>query len=387
MRKLKLTNVSKTIRALRLTGLLVVLFSACVEPFQISGTDYVKNLVVDGMITNQSGPYTVRLYYTSGLHDQVGVTNWATHASVSISDDIGNTETLTEVSAGIYQTRKSSELRGHSGRTYVVRIVTSEDEVYESEPEKMIPVGEIKHLNFTFDKKREPGSFDETNNPVNGFNVYVDAEILPEQENRVRWRTTGIFEIRTYPENETKLLGTANGGAAVVPDPPLCSGWIKLTDTTIKQVGECTCCECWVTTYNDQPIFSDSQSDYKGFVSGKKMRFVPADREIFYRKYYLQVEQMSLSKVAYDFWNSIAKQKLQSSDLFQTPPPRAVGNIKSLTPGAPPALGLFSASSVYIKSIFIYRHDIPYPPPPSQRLPMSCLTAYKGSNTIKPSFW
>jgi hypothetical protein len=118
-----------------------------------------------------------------------------------------------------------------------------------------------------------------------------------------------------------------------------------------------------------------------------KIAFIPASRRLFHNKYYIQVEQLSISRTVYDFWNNVRKQKLNGSDLFQTPPPESRGNIRALEDGSKPMLGIFSASSIKTKSIFIDRADIPYQMPPIDTLLVSCTDVYKRTTNVRPAFW
>jgi hypothetical protein len=118
-----------------------------------------------------------------------------------------------------------------------------------------------------------------------------------------------------------------------------------------------------------------------------KVAFLPANRRFFYKKMFIQVEQMSVSPEAYDFWLSIQKQKETGSDLFQTPPPRTTGNIITKTQGAIQAAGIFSAASIKRRSLFIDRSEIPNTMPPIDTLAIPCRESYKNSTSERPSFW
>ncbi|MEO7989186.1 MAG: DUF4249 domain-containing protein [Chryseolinea sp.] len=371
-------------RKLAITFLFWIVLDSCIEPFPIVLTKSQTQLVIDGMISDEPGPYEVKLYTTKALDDQLGAPNWVKKADVRITDDLGNEEILLESSAGIYKT-KATGIKGQVGATYVLSVTTTDGVSYESEPQKILPVGEFQDLRYEFQQDKDPEETDHLNT-TNGFNIYIDAQVLPEQGGLVRWRTTGTFEIKTVPETRMILKGTSGGGIVLVPDPPPCSGWKYTPKDGLQQKGECTCCECWITDYSKQPILSDAKFILNGSISDFKIGFIAASRRFFNEKYYLEVEQMSLSQDAYSFWSVLAKQSQSGSDLFQTPPASVKGNIHGLNGIADP-IGIFTAASIKRKNITIERSEVPYYLPPIDSIKDSCLSIYKVSSTTKPPFW
>jgi hypothetical protein len=368
----------------KLTCLLWILLGSCVDPFKIDLTPQQEQLVVEGMITDQPGPYTVKLFKTKAIDDQISNITDVTGANLVIVNSDGVSETLAESVPGNYVT---TGMQGVVGKTYTLRITTPEGTVYESEAEKLVGVGAIRRAYYEFEQIEAPVGSDFVN-PENGFQVYVDADVLPEQEGRIRWRVTRTFEIKTYPAQRTRYMSTPGGGTIIVPDPPACSGWTYSTRLGLQNPNpKCSCCECWVTEYSAGPVLSNVNFENGGSQVKVPVEYVPASRRIFNQKCYLQIEQMSLSEKVYSFWAGISKQKKTGSDLFQTPPPRTTGNIKTITPNALPALGIFAASSIKVTTLTINRSEVPYYLPPIDTIKDSCLGIYKESTINKPPFW
>jgi Domain of unknown function (DUF4249) len=368
-------------KSLRLLVVLVLILDGCIEPFSIK-LRTAQRLVVDGMITDQLGPYTVRIFRSLALDDQLDKTDWVRAAQVSILDDQGKQEQLTEVSPGNYQTRT---FQGTIGKSYHIHFSTQDGFTYESDPELLLPVGDMYNLHSEFEEKVSPIGID-PGNPPNGFNILLDADVLPEQNGLVRWRWTGTFEIQAHPELRMQAIATKTG-IVIIPDPEPCSGFEVVSGRRIEQFGTCTCCFCWVTQYDDVPLLSDKRFVVNNKITNYKIDFLQANRRFLYDKYKLEVEQMSLSQVAYDFWKKVAAQESQGSNLFQTPPPPTTGNMKALTEGAMPVSGIFSASAIKKQTLVVNRSEVPYALPPIDTIAMSCLKAYRYSTTVKPPFW
>jgi hypothetical protein len=88
---------------------------ACVKVLDVDIDERDEKLVVEGLVTNQNEPYTVRLSKTLVVHkgsDFPKVSN----AVVVISDDAGNRDTLVLAEEGLYTT--SGPRQGVVGRTY-----------------------------------------------------------------------------------------------------------------------------------------------------------------------------------------------------------------------------------------------------------------------------
>ena len=98
--------------------ILTVVFSSCQKVINIDLNSAAPQLVVEGNISDQPGPYTVKLSQTVNFSDD-NVFPAASGAQVIVSDNAGNSETLSEITPGNYTT---SVLQGTAGRTYNMSI-------------------------------------------------------------------------------------------------------------------------------------------------------------------------------------------------------------------------------------------------------------------------
>ena len=81
-------------------------------------SDFESQIVIEGNITNQPGPYTVKISRTVGYEKSRDFPP-VYGAEVVITDDAGNFETLREIRSGRYWT---SSLKGVPGRTYSMSV-------------------------------------------------------------------------------------------------------------------------------------------------------------------------------------------------------------------------------------------------------------------------
>ncbi len=101
--------------------LVVLVFSSCEKVVNIDLNSKDPQIVIEGNINDQPGPYTIKLTNTANF-DELNNFPSVSGASVIISDDFGNSETLTETSAGIYST---STIQGTIGRTYTLKVTAN----------------------------------------------------------------------------------------------------------------------------------------------------------------------------------------------------------------------------------------------------------------------
>jgi hypothetical protein len=360
----------------------LIALGACVEPFHANVPDGEKPLVVDGLISDQPGPYEVKVFRSNALSDANDTQDWVGGANVTLFDDAGNSEHLKEVAAGRYQTTTT---QGQIGHSYYIRIELGDGLVYESLPEQLLPVGEFSNIRYEF-VQPVAASDDDQLHPKNGFNIFLDADLDPGQHGLSRWRWTGTFEIETHPE--LRLKAVPGPIITWTPDPPACSGWVVPRGSKLAmQVGPCTCCFCWITQYNSTPLLSDKRFVANDIVRDVNIGFIPANKRYFYSKYYLDIDQMSVTPTAYEFWERVAKQQQQGSDLFQTPAGATIGNIQLVSGAGQKPIGLFTATSVKTHSFILYPANVPYRVNLIDTVAESCTTLYPYTTTTKPSFW
>jgi hypothetical protein len=164
-----------------LTALLALLTS-CEEIIQIDLNESDPKIVIEGVITDQPGPYFVKITQTTDYYNP-GTIPTISGAEVRISDNAGNEELLTEAESGIYQTQS---LQGIPDRTYTLN-VTYNGKSYHAEStmpvaltidslystkDNMGPRGEVHSIGCFF--KDRPGVED-----YGRFKLYSNGEAIP----------------------------------------------------------------------------------------------------------------------------------------------------------------------------------------------------------------
>jgi hypothetical protein len=137
-------------------GIIIAAFflASCEKVIDIDLNTSSPQFVIEGNITDESGPYTVKLSRT------VNFSNPNTYPPVSgalviISDNTGITDTLTETVSGSYQTHS---IKGTPGKTYTLKVIT-EGKHYNAI--STMPY-KVNLDSIQFNSQREPGESEKT---------------------------------------------------------------------------------------------------------------------------------------------------------------------------------------------------------------------------------
>jgi Domain of unknown function (DUF4249) len=174
-----------------------ILFTACEKEINIDLNSSNPQIIIEGVITNQPGPYFVKITKTvnfSGGNNYPLVSN----AIVIVSDNLGNAETLTEISPGIYQI---NTIAGIPGRTYNLS-VSAEGKTYNAISTMPYPINldTLKFIPFS-----GPGSGDN----YSTIPIFADPSIAG---NNYRFLLTvnGILDESYIVFNDNATNGTVN---------------------------------------------------------------------------------------------------------------------------------------------------------------------------------
>lgn len=357
--------------------LFIALLVSCIDRIDIVvPSGLVKGIIVDGLITDQPGPYSVDIRYQTDIYTPLAAGLPFSAKKVELIEDTGKVEELEEISPGVYQTSYAG-IQGTVGRIYLLRITGRDGSVFESTPERLNPVGEIDSIYFNF----------ETRKPVDGpteygYRIFVDSRSVPDPDAYVRWRFQGTYVVETRPRYHV-------GDDGCSYDPLPCSGYDK-DNQFFKQ---CTCCRCYVPQFEEQPKVSDNRLVKMGRFVGIEVGYVPVNYYTFYERYRVEVQQMSLSGTGFAFWNSVREQKEGVTSLFQPLGGEILTNLR-VVKGEGNVSGLFTASALRTKQIYLdqatRKVDIQTPVDCLGRVGpsgQSCLEKFANSSTTKPADW
>ena len=311
----------------------VVIISSCKESFNPKLDEVNSPLVVDGLITDQAQPYTIKLYKAAKFNSDQTYTQ-ETNADVKVSDDCGNTYNFTETSAGIYVSNPS-QFVGQPGRTYILTINTNDNILYHSNPQLLLPnnFNVTAYAEFgTKDQLVEDADGNPSKQSLQGINLLVDIQNNTDTLARFRF------------ENKTSL----EYSYAVA---------ISLWKTYIYF--------CW-NLQNDNSLVNISGEQYQtssNDIKKHKICFIPKPEAIranysdtvemdpFYTMAYvsqqiIKVSQFRINSETYQFNKDVNTMLAAQSKMFDPGSTQIKGNVHCDSNPQKLVLGLFEASSV-----------------------------------------
>jgi hypothetical protein len=135
--------------------LLIIIFSlwmiSCEEPINVDLNNVSPRIVIEGIVTDQAGPYTVKISKTGNFFEANEFPS-VSGASVIIVDNKGLIDSLIETTSGNYQT---SILQGTVGNTYTL-IVKLDGKEYKSVTTMLNPTN-IDSLTYKYNPNTGPG--------------------------------------------------------------------------------------------------------------------------------------------------------------------------------------------------------------------------------------
>ncbi|MCY1722771.1 DUF4249 domain-containing protein [Prolixibacteraceae bacterium Z1-6] len=317
-----------------LTLLVGVILFACEEPFNpnIDIKDYESMLVVEGIITDQTGPFSVRLSSSVPLDTSISEIP-VNGADVVISDDNGNTYRLYSGGNGWYSTINTN-LKAEVGVSYMLNITTADGQQYESgivtlekgpEIEK-VHFQESTRTNFAYSPPKEETWLD----------VFVNTKGEDDKTSYVKWGFEETWEVRIPDEIKVAdAMGNIHDDV-VRPNEELRHCWVSNSSNLIH-----------VATTEKQEVNEILDYPIKSFAPREDMLNI---------KYSMLVTQYSMSKEMYNFWKKLKDNNESLGSMFDKMPGAVYGNIQCCNENKK-ALGYFMASEVKQKRIFIDRTD------------------------------
>jgi hypothetical protein len=295
---------------IRLLILSNLVLCSCEEPYDLRIRDFQKEYVVDGLITDQPGPHEITITYSAAYSLYGEGNNLPVNgAVVSITDSEGAVEILAEAGQGKYIT--SAGFKGISGNKYILYVQIPGGDELISDPE-LLPAGSpITESHFEFAPENEFH--------LDGHRVWVTVADMPGQKNYYRWIYTGVFQFVTYFD-----------------------GIIPFSTT------------CWKFEYFRYDLKLSSDRFVDGNLFDQNIAIIPYFSG---SPYLLTVYQYSLSREAFDFWNSVDNQINNSSGLFGVMPFGIRGNMRCVNDADKNVLGYFGASSMIKHPVYVTRAD------------------------------
>jgi hypothetical protein len=307
--------------------IILLVTSTCIDPYIPILAGYESLLVVDGLVTDQPGTYSVKLSRT--MQEARAVPDPVYNASVFITDDANNRYSFHNSGKGEYKSY-SSEFTGIPGRKYTLHIITGEGVEYESEACSMHPVPDIDSIYFSSAEELVNNGTESQK----GIRIFLDTESGTGKYFRWSYEETWKFSI---------------------PNPKMYDYFGERSIIRVPVINQF----CWKKNISDDIVV---HSGYAGQSGGSKripVLFIASDKsDRLNIRYSILIKQYSISEHEFSFWNNLKKINDNGGDIFASQPYPVFSNIHNIDDPQEKVLGYFQVSAVTEKRIFISYKDI-----------------------------
>jgi hypothetical protein len=292
-----------------------LIISGCITQF-VPETDEDPNLlVVEGLITNQPGAYTIKLSRSMPLGKKITLKPLK-GCTVTIKDDMGHTYTAKESStSGTYLTTPGS-FQGVVGREFTLHINTNNSTTthysYGSLPMKMKAVPPIDSI---FYEKVVIKESDEHSSARDGSQVFLNT-IDPQ----------GLCKFYRWDYTET---------------------WKFRLPYSVPNA------TCWITNNSNDINVKSTSVLTEDRISRFPIKFISNETDRLSVRYSIIVNQYSLNEDEYTYWEKLQSISEEVGSLYDITPSSVPGNIFCIEDPAEQVLGYFSVSAKTSKRIYI----------------------------------
>ncbi|MBI9054829.1 MAG: DUF4249 domain-containing protein [Bacteroidales bacterium] len=307
---------------------LILLFLGCKENIPLDPSNNKNLIVIEGFLSNEAGPYTIKVSTSSNLDDPKVYP--VSECQVAISDNQGLEEILSETEPGVYKSSKDG-IKGIIGNKYKLSVTTKNNVKYESNYHELIePIG-IKLI------YADTTSIEVLNDPerLKGYEFFVNTELAPSLETYLLWNITESYEYTV----DYKLYAVFDGITHVVNQDTN----LNFDDTY----------RCWETERINKIFTAEMASLTYPEISNKKLHFVGTDSKKLMIKYSILVNQFTIDEDTYCFWKAIEDQISADNFLYTSQPSNIVSNIKNIDNPEDIVLGYFTVASISQKRLFV----------------------------------
>lgn len=292
----------------------LLLSCSCVTKFIPEPNENAELLVVDGQITNQPEPDTIRIYKSMPLVEKVQRTP-VYGCTVMIQDDLGNSYYLSETNPGTFVT-DPGEFCGIVGRKYTLKIFTNGaseyNYSYESYPMEMKPVPPIEKIYY---EKTVIEEASEDSPRKEGCQIYLNTSDSQSGCRFYKWDYSETWEM-------------------------------KLPFDVINDV-------CWISKNSGNISVKNTSTLSENRIEGHPLLFISNETDRLAIKYSVLVNQYSLNEEEYNYWSKLKAVTENVGSLYDITPASVKGNIFCVEDPQQVVLGYFSVSARTSKRIFI----------------------------------
>ena len=308
---------------------LLVIALGCKDEFILETDKYDQIMVIDGMVSNEPGPYTINISITAPINSDENTP--LKGCTVTLYENTGKYEILTEAEPGKYVTSLGG-IQGIIGKEYSISIINPDGVEYSSDFQELKQPVDIENLYY------EKDTTISNNYPfeIPGYQFYIDTEMATTQDNYFLWSMTETFEY----DSDHAFYAYENGSFFMLNYP-------KLMNVRI----------CWKTQKINCLFTGNTSNLNTPKIMHQPLHFVSTETKKLSKRYSVLLKQYTIDENTYNYWQNMEKLSSQENFLVATQPYNLVGNIKNINNSKEKVYGYFNVASATQKRIFADKTD------------------------------
>lgn len=351
-----------------------IFLTQCTEVYVPEGVDAQEALVVEAVITDGSGPYTIRLTKARPfINDTLEANHYYVNgAVVKITDSRKGVTIFSNTGPGIYT---ASSFNTVDGYTYTLSVKTQDGLSYESKTSKLLPKLSFDRVNAYYTTQEYFDYFGVLQN-VKGVELRYDLfSYLPTLTEQTACRFDSKITLQyDYVYRDRDING----------DEIMAYHWIVFGWRTVKMSSLENITDLLKAGQRSQP-----QNHVLGFIPQDAFyyRFVIPEPKLIY---YIQVDQYTINSDAWWFYKSANDQLAAESKIFDPISSQVFGNMRCVTDPDKAALGLFEISprernAFSVDMTMIKHQDVSVEQVPVVNIPVDNEFQYRHWDDMSPT--
>jgi len=310
-----------------LLNLGLILLGGCIYEYNPDIEGSSGGLIINGKVTDLEGYQYIEISRSAAPYDPDNERPVSDY-TVEIQDDEGNGFSGLEMEPGLYGCWMDQEYLA-IGTRYRLIVTDDRGNVYISDFDELLPCPDIDSITYEIQEMQTA----DPDISYHGLQFFVNTDCSGDYAKNFRWELEETWEYHSRYEISAYYDGRIRDPGTFSYDYFYC--WES------KRIQN-------IYTYSTQNLTSGQIRNYP-------LHYVSNQSDRLSYKYSTLVKQFSLSREAFEFWNTLDKQSKQGGELYDTQPEQIHGNIHPQDEGGEPVLGLFYATSIRDKRIFVRR--------------------------------
>lgn len=305
---------------------LLILLTACVERYYPESDEiFTGTLVINAALNNVAGTQTIQISRSDGLLYPEFMPE--SSCVVELESQTGELLSFSEDTPGYYSAHLGDDFM-RIGDQYMLRVITSNGNVYQSEYSQLNSSTVIDQIYYEMESY--PTSDPEVS--VDGIQFFIDFKIDADSSEFMRWELVETYEFRN-PDYE---------------------GFIYSYDRVLRPLPDSLDDrQCWITGHVNEIYTLDAANLSSPVYTHMPLHFVSNETQRLSYGYSLLVRQHAMDEPSFRYWDELKKNSKAQSGLYDRLPSLTPSNISNVDDPEERVLGFFGVSGVTEKRVFV----------------------------------